>query len=244
MKRVALAGAVLAAMTAVPVWAQDAGGEYSGTPAASGPDLTSANAGITNRFYISPLATHIWEDSQRQVDGGWGGGLAIGKQFSQFFSAEVGGFYQEHHIVEGASPLKVIEGGISGLVFPFQTGVGRNIYGIVGAHYGKVKDHPSTNVADFQQNYNTVFGSAGLGFLFGPIAWLNQGAIRAEALYRMDFHDKPGLGGVDENDFSDGVLNVGLLIPIGAQPAPWWGISWIGPISSKQTTTPSAGLAR
>ncbi|MDQ3274676.1 MAG: hypothetical protein M3Q39_06510, partial [Actinomycetota bacterium] len=30
-------------------------------------------------------------------------------------------------------------------------------------------------------------------------------------------------------------------IPAGAQPEPWWGISWIGPILSKQTTGPSAG---
>ncbi len=27
----------------------------------------------------------------------------------------------------------------------------------------------------------------------------------------------------------------------GAHPDPWWGISWIGPISSKQTTAPSGG---
>ncbi len=189
MKRVAFAGAVLAAAASMSAYAQDDGG--GAAAADSGPDLETATGALGNRIYIAPMASHVWEDSERQTDDGWGGTLAIGKQFSPTFMAEISAFYQEHHVASDVDALEMMGVGLSALIFPLNNkgGLARNIYGIVGAHYGEGKEHPSSASADLQENYTTVFGSAGLGFLFGPINWLNGGAFRVEALYRMDFHD-------------------------------------------------------
>ncbi|MGH8516373.1 MAG: OmpA family protein, partial [Panacagrimonas sp.] len=169
------------------------------------------------------MASHVWEDSERQMDDGWGGTLAIGKQFSPTFMAEISGSYQEHHVSGESSPFKMSSLGLSALIFPLSNkgGLARNIYGIVGAHYGDAKKHPIGPVgSDLDDKYTTVLGSAGLGFLFGPISWLNGGAFRAEALYRMDFHDEPDLGGANSDDFGDAVANIGFLLPIGPRPQP------------------------
>lgn len=203
MKRAVLAGAVLASGIAMPV-----------AVSAQDLDYTHANQAIANRLYIAPMGSHVWEDKKRNTDDGWGGALSIGKQLSQYFSLELNGFYQELH-TDGVSDSAELWGaGLNALVFPFPNGDAQNIYGIVGAHYGEGDEHPSSGELD----YETVFGSAGLGYLFGPFAWLNNGAIRAEALYRMDFHDEPVLGNGGEDEFGDVVANVGVLIPIGAQP--------------------------
>lgn len=211
MKRVVLAGAALAAMCAAPAYAQDA--------AASGPDLSSGPSAIGNRFYVAPMGSHVWEDSQRDTDDGWGGVLAIGKQLSSGLAVEISGLYQELGAT-GSDNTEIIGYGASALFFPFSGTLSRNLYGIVGAHYGEVDSHPSTTP---DHDYETVLGSAGLGFLYGPFSWLNQGSIRAEALYRVDFHDQQGLGSqtsFSDDDFGDIVANVGLLIPIGSLPEP------------------------
>lgn len=215
MKKVALASAVLAAMSAVPAFAQVDG-------SGPGPDLSSAKGAVTDRFYISPMGSHVWEDSKRQTDDGWGGGVAIGKQFSPFFMAEISAFMQEHHVGNGADALEMMSVGVSGLIFPFTGPVSRNIYAIIGAHYGDAKKHPAPTLLDpsDDKDYDTILGSAGLGFLYGPFDILHQGSIRIETVYRMDFHDKPELGGADADDFGDVITNLGVLIPIGAQATP------------------------
>ena len=96
MKRIALAGAVLAAAASASVFAQD--DASGGASASSGPDLGTSRGAIANRIYIAPMASHVWEDSERQTDDGWGGTLAIGKQLSDRFMVEVNGFYQEYHV--------------------------------------------------------------------------------------------------------------------------------------------------
>ena len=217
MKRVALAGAVLAAVASSSAFAQEDGGGAS-----AGPDLGTSRGAIANRFYIAPMASHVWEDSERQTDDGWGGKLALGKQLSESFMVELDTFYQEFHVGGPFNKsMKTMGVGLSGLFFPLNGGLSRNFYGIAGAHYGKGKKHPASDgITVSTDNYNTVFGSAGAGFLFGPIPWLNGGAFRAEALYRMDFHDEPDLGGANADDFGDAVVNFGFLVPIGAQPQP------------------------
>lgn len=211
MKRVVLAGVALAAVCATPVQAQDAAG--------IGPDLSSGPSAIDNRLYVSPMGSHLWEDKTRNTDDGWGGVLAVGKQLSSGFSVEFSGTYHELK-VDGADNVEMIGAGLSALFFPFSGSLTRSLYGIVGAHYGEVDKHPTTNR---DPDYNTVFGSAGLGFLYGPFKWLNQGSIRAEALYRLDVHDQQGAGSqpaFSDDEFGDIVANLGLLIPIGSLPEP------------------------
>ncbi|WP_420465868.1 OmpA family protein [Panacagrimonas sp.] len=205
MKRAALAGLVLASATALPVLAQDE------------TDLSKANEAIAGRFYISPMGSHTWEDKKRDTDDGWGGALGIGKQLSRYFSLELSGFYSEFNSGgQQADNLEQWGAGLTALVFPFASGAGQAFYGLVGAHYGEGDNHPSSGEVD----YETVFGDAGLGYLFGPFSWLNHGSLRAEARYRMDFHDEPQLGSGNEDEFGDVVANLGFLIPIGAQPQP------------------------
>lgn len=237
MKRIAVASAMLATMSALPAFGQD-----DGSSASTGPDLTRPVPALGNRFYIAPMGSHTWEDKGRNTKDayggadGWGGALAIGKQLAPWLALELNGMYTEFSsdYPDSNHKTKMWGGGLSALIFPSQQS---GLFALVGAKYAEGKDHPTTvttttpgfpplipatttrapgPVAD----YDTVLGDAGFGYLFGPISWLNQGAIRAEALYRMDFHDEEGLGDGDSKKFGDGVVNVGFLIPLGAPPQP------------------------
>lgn len=203
MKRAVLAGAALASVSALPLAATAQEADYS-----------KAVQAIADRPYISLMGSHVWEDKKRNTDDGWGGALSVGKQFSRYFSLELNGFYHQLHTDGTHDAAEIWGAGLNALVFPFTRGIAQNFYGIVGAHYGEGDKHPTAG----EEDYDTVFGSAGIGALFGPFAWLNQGSIRAEALYRMDFHDEPLLGNGGEDEFGDVVANVGFLIPIGSQP--------------------------
>ncbi|MGQ0700343.1 MAG: OmpA family protein [Panacagrimonas sp.] len=214
-KRVAMASGLLAMSAVFPA-------------VADSDDLSQVNQAIAGRFYISPMGSHTWEDKNRDIDDGYGGVLAVGKQISPFFSVELSGLYSKFSGGRDGS-LELLGYGLTGLFFPFAGGGAQNLqnfYGLVGAHYGQGESHPTTEqpvlgVAQHgEQDYDTVLGDAGLGFLFGPIGFLNQGALRLEARYRMDFHDEPELGVGGEDGFGDAVLNLGLLIPIGSQPQP------------------------
>ena len=222
MKRFAVTSLLLASLTATAAFAQDDQG--SDDPR----DSDGANA-IQNRFYISPMGSHTWEDKDRETDDAWGGALTIGKQFSRFFSLELSGFFSQFHTDAEHDSLDLIGYGLNALIFPVD---GFAMYGILGAHGGEGKDHPvitpaippggildpgSPRVVG-SRDYDTVFGDAGLGYLFGPFNVLNGGSIRAEARYRMDFHDKNNLGEGGEDDFGDVVANLGLLIPLGGTP--------------------------
>lgn len=211
MKPVAVASALLAAMTVMSANAQDEANASS--------DISGANAAITERFYFSPMGSYTWEDKKRDTDEGFGGALTIGKQFSRWFSAELSAFYSEFHVSAVEQEMEMIGYGVNALVFPFSSGMASNIFGLVGVHGGQGNSHPTVGIGG-ADDYDTVLADAGLGFLYGPFAWLNHGSLRVEARYRMDFHDEPGLGAGNEDEFGDVVANVGLLIPIGAQAEP------------------------
>ena len=213
MKRLTIASAVLASMTAMSAFAQD---EVATEATTTDRDLTTANAALTNRFYISAMGSHTWEDKKRDTDDAWGGALTVGKQFSSFFSAEISAFLSEFHTDGTHDSLELIGLGVSGLVFPFSGPNSQNIYGVVGVHAGKAENHPGVGDGD----YDTVLADAGIGFLYGPFSWLNQGSLRLEARYRMDLHDDAGLGVGGEDEFGDTVVNLGVLIPVGAQAVP------------------------
>ncbi|MGQ0530266.1 MAG: OmpA family protein [Panacagrimonas sp.] len=213
MKRLTIASAVLASFTALSAFAQDEGTTQANTTER---DLSTANAALTNRFYVSAMGSHTWEDKKRDTDEGWGGALTVGKQFSSFFSAEISAFLSDFHTDGVSDSLELIGLGVTGLVFPFSGPNSQNIYGLVGVHAGKGENHPDTGDGD----YDTVLADAGLGFLYGPFTWLNQGSLRLEARYRLDLHDDAGLGVGGEDEFGDAVVNLGVLIPIGAQAVP------------------------
>ncbi len=230
MKKAALASALLASMSVGPSIAQDDAGGGSVTDAMSKP--VPALAG---RMYVAPMISHTWEDQDRDTDDGLGGVLAIGKQFGPGIAMELNGFYNEFHVGGGQKSMRQYGGGISALFFPWQQS---GFFGIVGGKYGEGKKHPGVTRTVTDPNgilppgpvttlepgpsrsYTSAIADVGIGYLFGPFAWLNYGSLRAEALFRHDMHDEKDLGDGLHDTFGDGVVNIGALIPIGAQPTP------------------------
>ncbi|MGB0956124.1 MAG: hypothetical protein ACPGZP_09010, partial [Panacagrimonas sp.] len=186
------------------------------TPLVANDHLEPGAAGaVANRFYISPMGSHTWADSDRLLDDSFGGALSIGKQINSTLMLELTGFYTEFDSeinLENDEFAEIIGYGANALIFATP-----NIFGILGVAGGNVNAHPSTGDTD----YETLITDVGLGVLFGPFDLLASGmSVRAEARYRVDHHDEPDLGGALEERFGDAVVNLGLLIPIGAQPAP------------------------
>ncbi len=99
--------------------------------------------------------------------------------------------------------------GLGAMIFPFKSSP--NFYGILALMYGAVDDHPGA-----VPNYRTTVFDIGAGYLLPFNRYI---ALRTEARYRTDQHDRgeaganPGSGA-----FSDGVLNVGLVFPLGVTP--------------------------
>lgn len=155
-------------------------------------------------------------DKDRRSDDGFGGVVAIGKQFSPLFSLEASGTYHGLDTDADHGKTDIWSGGVSGLLFPLEDVI-PNLFGIVGVHRGFVNTQPGV---DSFRKYRSIFGSAGVGHLFGPFDILNQGSIRAQAVYRMDFHDKDDLGNGGDDRFDDFLFSVGALIPIGGEPDP------------------------
>src|SRR5688572_13505047 len=210
MRRLALLSLLWAAVVVGPASAQE--DVTAGAPSAS----NDASSAIGNRLYISPMGSYAWTDKDRDTDDGWGGRLAIGKQFSPYFSAELTGQYTQFDTSGGGSKFKLIGYGVNALLFPFPEVI--PAYGIVGALYGDGKDHPTSDGG--ASKYDSVLVDAGVGLLVGPIGFLNDGSIRVEGLYRRDFHSDDELGNGAGDSFGDVVANLGLLIPIGAAPPP------------------------
>ena len=166
---------------------------------------------IGNRFYVAPMVSYLFGDKDRHSDDGFGGVVAIGRQFNPLFSLEASGTYHGLNTDADHGKTDIWSGGVSALLFPLED-VLPSLFTIFGVHRGYVNTQPSV---DSFRKYRSVFGSAGLGHLFGPFDVLNQGSIRAEAVYRMDFHDKNHLGNGGEDRFDDVLLSIGVMIPIG-----------------------------
>lgn len=199
MKRVAaFAGVLLAAMTASPVQAEE------------------AVESIGNRFYVAPMVSYLFGDKDRRSDDGLGGVVAIGRQFNPLFSLEASGTYHGLNTDSDHGKTDIWSGGVSALIFPLED-VLPSLFTSFGVHRGFVNTQPGV---DSFRKYRTVFASAGVGHLFGPFDVLNQGSIRAEAVYRMDFHDKNDLGNGGDSRFDDVLLSVGVMIPVGGEAEP------------------------
>ena len=74
-------------------------------------------------------------------------------------------------------------------------------------------------------DYSTTFFDIGLGYLIGLGSvgdFLHGASLRAEVRYRIDAHgrEQAGVHTGERKSFYEGVAGLGLLIPIGAAPAP------------------------
>jgi len=173
----------------------------------------SASVAIADRFYISPMATYTLADSDRGTKNGLGGTVAIGKQFQKRFAFELAAHYASFKPdSSGADSAKLVAGGIRGLLFPTSGG----LYGLAGLGYGRFKDHPGLD-----PDYRTILWTVGMGYLLGPFDLGATGiSLRAEVAFRSDMHRGEMTSDKYNNALNEGVASVGLLIPIGANPAP------------------------
>lgn len=196
---------VLAAITvgaANAAWSQDE----------SGPSAPSASSAIADRFYISPMASYILTDPDRGTDDGLGGTVAFGKQFHKKFAFEVEAHYSSYDAQRGGDSASLLGGGVRGLLWP----TGSGLFALGGLGYGRFKDHPGAD-----PDYDSVLWTLGVGYLIGPFDLLVPGvSIRTEVALRSDMHDGDRTSERNNNALNDGLVNVGLLIPLGVGPVP------------------------
>lgn len=236
MKRAAFTSTLLAALYVGPALAQDEATVSANEVSSETDPLSRPVSALDGRAYIAPMASHTWEDKDRETEDGWGGALAIGKHLNSSLAVELNGFYSQFQT--NAKSMKLYGGGLSALFFPSQAS---GLFGLVGGKYVEGKKHPNTISTTTDPNgillppgpittrspgpgkrYDSVAVDVGVGYLLGPFSWLNYGSLRAEALVRHDLHEDSniGLGDGLHDDFVDTIVNIGALIPIGAPPTP------------------------
>jgi OOP family OmpA-OmpF porin len=206
--------ALLAAAFATGAPAQDDGLEAAPADEPADVEGSSTANGNDRRYYLAPMASYTRADDDRTTDDGFGGVLSLGRKMTWGLNLELTVFYQRMDAAGGAAELSGF--GLAGVFFPSTTHT--RLYGILAVHQADTTAHPTTPASAGAGYDGTVFDS-GIGYLL-PLEGLTgvEMALRVEARYRMDSHHEPsaGVGGKDE--FYEGVLNVGLLIPFGALP--------------------------
>jgi len=188
---------------------------------------SGVSAQTDKRFYVSPMATYLLADQERGADNGYGITLSVGKKMAQSLNLEVSGFFLQADgngtACVGApagngcdagrkGELKGV--GIGALVFPLS--VLPELFGTVKISVGQANKHPGS-VA----NYTSTIYDTGVGYLL-PLTWLGMDFdLRAEALYRLDAHNKPRTGQFTAADkqFGEALFSLGALIPLGPYAA-------------------------
>jgi len=158
-----------------------------------------------DRFYVTPMASYVFADDDRNTEDGWGATLAFGKRIAPRLELELRAAYLKYDAdppqltpaeqlscslagnCPSAEDVEVKTGGAGFNVFASPSGRGLYLH------------------ADAMAGDSTVWNlGAGLA-LGGDSGW----GLRLEALY----HD-------DDGDFRETQLNLGLHIPIGRRAAP------------------------
>ena len=204
LRRAAPLALALAFMAPV-AHAQDDYDDGDSAPAASGEALEG------RPWYVSPMFSYTFMDGDRGLDDGLGGKIAVGKKVTSGMTLEVTGFFSVADPETGNGATAELKGaGIGANVSLFNSLP--NMYLALALMRGAVSDHPGA-IANYE---GTVF-DLGLGYLF---SLGDRVKLRAEAIYRTDAHDRKNAG-IDPGNkhFQDGVINQGLLFPLGS-PAP------------------------
>ncbi len=175
-----------------------------------------------DRVYVAPFGSYTVPDGGRNADDGWGGGLAIGRPISPRWNLELRGMYEQldssgwvgeenraGHWHHWNSDWKTWNGdwknwtvGVDALYFFSREGLQPFVF--VGA--GGIRDEVGNRDAW------SVMGDAGVGFLY-PIG--ERVLFRTDLRYRWD-DNRDSLR--NQGNFSDGIVTVGLQIPLGEKP--------------------------
>ncbi len=216
MLRNSMLGSLLALGLIAPAQAQDDAPPPSFSSVSEDGSTSTASSvasdPIAGRFYLAPMMSYGFADNSRNTDDGYGGTLSLGKKFGATLAIEATGFYHRYsdNVPGGDETMESFGGGLAALLSPLPAL--RQLYAIGSVQYGVTKELP--NAAD--DEYDSLLYSAGLGYLF-PIAD-NGTSLRIEALYRYDDFDRDDANGAKR--FEDTVVNLGVLIPLGAAPQP------------------------
>lgn len=174
------------------------------------------------RFYIAPMASYnMPDDDAWGADDQLGGRLSIGKNFGDFFAAEVYGFYYDDMDLGhqyGANANADNYGlGVSALFFPARDLL--PVYALVGVGIGTY-DFDASNTG--LNNQDTTYYDVGVGYMFP----LNDYGVklRAEYRYRSSNVDMPS---GSHADVRNNIVSIGIQVPLSApaqaetpQPAP------------------------
>lgn len=212
----ARSGLLAMAVAAVaPAYAQ--GVDFSDLPAASDDggevvEETDEKALPGRPWYVSPMFSYTFADSDRGLDDAIGGKLSVGKKVTSGLTLELTGFFSVADAEDGVGDSAELKGaGLGANVFLLNSLP--DLYLALALMRGGVSDHPGV-ITDYE---GTVF-DLGLGYL---LSLGDRVKLRAEAIYRTDAHDRKNAG-IDPGNkhFQDGVINLGLLFPLGTPEAP------------------------
>ncbi|MEQ1440003.1 OmpA family protein [Fontimonas sp. SYSU GA230001] len=190
-----------------PVLAQD---DDADAGDADAPGLFSTQALTGRHYYVSPMFSYTRADKDRGTDDGMGGMITIGKKMTDGLALELTGYYSQMDPDSGSGDAAELKGaGLGAMVF--LSNKVPNFYGLLALMYGRTDTHPGP-IPNFK---STVF-DVGAGYLFPFNRYI---ALRAEARYRTDQHDRKQAGvGKENGAFQDALFNVGLLLPLGVTP--------------------------
>jgi OOP family OmpA-OmpF porin len=196
---------------------------------------SAAQADDDRRFYLAPMFSYTFHDHDRGTGDGLGGELAIGKRLTRGLELELIGIYSRYGDKSGVFPASygpqpsgsTLYGGGGGAniyLAPSSESFLKGLYLHLDVLYGEGTDMPGT-----VRDYHTTVFDAGLGYNWvltheslGPFA--SGIALRVEGLYRHDAHGEGDLGtgslGNQHQYFQEGVVNIGLRIPLGRSEAP------------------------
>lgn len=164
-------------------------------------------------LYLAPMASYVEPDSQRSLDDGLGGTLALGYRVNPGLALELYGVFGELDALHGSTEASTLSGGgISALAFVPQLG---GLYLPLAIGYLNSDHQGSAGEA-----YKGLSFEAGLGYLL-PISFGRyRFGLRADARFRH--HNGQDGQRLDEeaSGLQDILYNLGLQLPFGLQPPP------------------------
>lgn len=160
---------------------------------------------VDDRWYIVPSLSYVVSDDDRQADNAIGGQLGLGKALSESWNLEISGVADTLDATNNAGSFKQHGLLVDGL-YLFDRNSSLSTYAVIGA--GALK----TTYANTRST--NPFANIGLGIAH---TFSEYGlSVRADARYRIDNDDSSI---ASEQRFGDWVMNLGLVIPIGAAKA-------------------------
>ncbi len=152
-------------------------------------------------WYISPMLSYIEADGDRDADNDFGLHLGVGKYINQRWNVEISALADTLDFDSGSGEYKQRGLMADGLYF-FKRDNDLSLYGVVGI--GALR----TKLA----GDNDTHLSANIGV--GIIKPINDTiSLRGDIRYRLDEEDRVA----GEQHLSDWLINIGLLIPFGAE---------------------------